>query len=190
MRGQILENVVMFSRNYLKNFIKEGWVCIDATLGHGKDLLFLSDLVGQAGFVYGFDIQDEAIKSSQKIMSNQATYSNYQLIHCSHEYMDQKLEGPVNFIIFNLGYLPKGNKMISTQKESTLVSVKKGLGLLSKNGLLWIVIYPGHACGAEEALALEAYCKDLNQNEYSVMKLNIINQINNPPYIIAIEKKF
>lgn len=47
MRGKILENVLMFSRNYLSNLIKEGWVCIDATLGNGNDLLLLSDLVGK-----------------------------------------------------------------------------------------------------------------------------------------------
>jgi hypothetical protein len=54
---------------------------------------------------------------------------------------------------------------------------------------MWIVIYPGHEAGKEEAEALEAYVASLEQKSYSVMKLNFMNQRNTPPYIIAIEKK-
>lgn len=190
MRGIILENVVMFTNNYLDRIIKEGWQCIDATLGHGKDVLFLSNKVGSQGHVYGFDIQEQAVESSSNMLKDQAIFDNYSLFQAGHETMATHVHGPINFIIFNLGYMPKGDKAITTKKTTTLVAVEEGLKLLTKNGLLWVVVYPGHDAGAVEAKGLETMVKTLDQKKYSVMKMQMMNQINNPPYIIAIEKKF
>ncbi|WP_242946931.1 class I SAM-dependent methyltransferase, partial [Clostridium haemolyticum] len=37
--------------------------------------------------------------------------------------------------------------------------------------------------------AVEEFASTLNQKEYNVMKLEFINQVNNPPILIAIEKR-
>ena len=36
---------------------------------------------------------------------------------------------------------------------------------------------------------VEKYVKNLSQKEYEVVKYQFINQINNPPYVIVIERK-
>jgi len=190
MRGKHLESAVSFTRTYLDHHLKPGWVCIDATLGHGNDLLYMSDMVGPQGRVVGFDIQKDAIDSSADMLKKKAQYQNYDLVHAGHETMADHVEGPVDFIIFNLGYLPKGDKTITTKETTTLEAIKAGLGLLRQHGLLWLVIYSGHEAGQLEARALEAYASQLEQKNYSVMKMQAINQANRPPYILAIEKKF
>jgi len=85
--------------------------------------------------------------------------------------------------------LPKADKTITTLKETTLQAIEASLRLLKTHGILWVVVYPGHEEGAEESDALNVYLKTLNQKDYSVMKSSFINQKNNPPYIMVIEKK-
>lgn len=46
--------------------------------------------------------------------------------------------------IFNLGYLPKGDKTIITKAETTLIAIKEILPRLRKGGLLLLVVYYGH----------------------------------------------
>ena len=186
MRGKIFENVTMLTKMILPNFIGPGMVCIDATTGNGHDTEFLADLVGPEGYVYGFDIQEEAIKSTKMRLSNR---QNVDLICDGHQHMEEYVDRPVDFIIFNLGYLPKFDKTIKTRKTTTLQAIEASLRLLKVNGILWVVVYPGHDEGAEESHALIEYFATLPQKSYSVLKSAFVNQRNNPPYVFAIEKK-
>lgn len=52
-----------------------------------------------------------------------------------------------------------------------------------------MVFYPGHKSGLEEANIIGEYLKDLNQKEFDVLKYEFINQVNNPPFLIAIKKR-
>lgn len=94
----------------------------------------------------------------------------------------------MDFIIYNLGYLPKGNKEIKTKASSTLKSIKKALPLLNSNGLMLVTCYRGHDGGMEEWKAIKNYFKSLNQKEYSVLEFNFVNQQNNPPILYGLEK--
>ncbi|MCH4888033.1 methyltransferase domain-containing protein [Acidaminobacter sp. JC074] len=186
MRGKIIENVTIMTKMMLQMVVKEGYRCIDATTGNGHDTKFLSDIVGPEGMVYGFDVQEQAIEMTKAQLEDR---SNYKLICDGHQNMETYIDGPVDFVIFNLGYLPKADKTITTLKETTLEAIEASLRLLKTHGILWVVVYPGHDEGAEESEALDIYLKGLNQKDYSVMKSSFINQRNNPPYIMAIEKK-
>lgn len=186
MRGKIIENVTMITKKVLPMIIKEGFKCIDATIGNGHDTQLLSELVGETGFVYGFDIQETALKETAQRLT---TPENVQLICDGHQLMEQYVKEPIDFVIFNLGYLPKADKSITTLKKTTLEAVQAALRLLKKHGLLWIVVYPGHPEGREESQGLEHFVSELNQHAYSVLKNVFINQQNHPPYVIAIEKK-
>lgn len=42
--------------------------------------------------------------------------------------------------------------------------------------------------GFQESEAIEQFVKQLNQKEYEVLKYAFINQMNQPPYLIAIQK--
>lgn len=68
------------------NFL--GKIAVDATVGKGKDTLKLLKAVGDEGFVYGFDLQKEALDAANKLLKD---YKNYKLFLESHENLD-KLE--------------------------------------------------------------------------------------------------
>ena len=94
----------------------------------------------------------------------------------------------IDLIIFNLGYLPKGDHSITTQADTTIEGVDQSIGLIKKHGMVVVVVYHGHSEGKREKDAIEEYIGDLDQKKYNVVKFSFANQINTPPYVIAIEK--
>ena len=53
-------------------------------------------------------------------------------------------------IVFNLGYLPGGDKKTVTRTECTLAALEQAAALIAPNGLLSVMCYPGHEGGKEE----------------------------------------
>lgn len=102
------------------------------------------------------------------------------------------LAGPEGFasaIVFNLGYLPGGDKGRTTQADTTLEAVRASLCLLKKDGLLCITMYSGHPEGAEEKRALLAFAEGLDPKLWHVCYLSMPNQKNHPPEILLISRK-
>ncbi len=186
MRGKIFENVILLQKTILPSIIKKSSICVDCTVGNGNDSEFLLSLIGNEGFLYGFDIQEIAIEKTKEKLK---AYHNYKLILDGHENIKNYIQEEVDFIIFNLGYLPQFSKEIKTTVDTTVKAVKDSLELLKVSGILWIVVYHGHEEGKEESKALEEYLSSVDQKLYAVSKIQMMNQINNPPYILAIEKK-
>ena len=52
-----------------------------------------------------------------------------------------------------------------------------------------IAIYSGHEGGMEEKEAVYEFTKGLDQNYFNVLCTKFINQVNNPPELLLIEKK-
>ena len=102
--------------------------------------------------------------------------------------MDAYIHEPVKLVIFNLGYLPKGDHAIGTRYETTRRAIEKSLALISDDGLILIVIYYGGDSGFEEKDALLSFLNTLDCRRYTVMRTEFMNQINCPPILIAIEK--
>ena len=161
---------------------------VDATLGRGRDALFLSGIVQEK--VYGFDVQAEAINISRKLFEREEV-RNVELIHDSHSNLDKYVSTrEVDLVLFNLGYLPRGGDMsITTMPDTTIVAIEKSLRILCSGGLVMIVVYHGHEQGRLEAIELDKYLSTIDQKMANVLKMQFINQINNPPYVIMIEKK-
>ena len=88
-----------------------------------------------------------------------------------------------------LGYLPSGDHSITTEHDTVRESLEDLLDLLNDKGLVLITFYPGHDEGKKEALELNKYLESLDQKTFTVVKFNFINQINNPPFTIMIQKK-
>lgn len=179
-----MEKIINFAHRVLKEHISEKDICLDMTLGNGKDSKFLIEL---AKFVYCFDIQQIAIDNSKKLLSK-SNKNNYQLILDSHENFAKYINDKIQAAIFNLGYLPRGDKSITTNSKVTLLTIKKLLPYLNKNGVCIIVLYPGHSEGKKESILISEYVKSLNQKEFEVVRYEFYNQINNPPYLYVIEK--
>ena len=53
-------------KHFILEHLKAGEVAVDFTMGNGGDTLFLSKTVGDGGKVYAFDIQESALESTQK----------------------------------------------------------------------------------------------------------------------------
>lgn len=187
----MLQRVLDYSHDLLQQFIHPGEIVIDGTTGNGYDTLYLSQIVGGGGHVYAFDIQEEAIRNTQQKLQTQ-NIQNVTLIQDSHDQFQHYLpEGTkeIGGAIFNLGFLPGSDKTVITRPKSTLKAVKGMLDYLKKQGILILVVYHGHPGGDEEKEALLNYLSTLNQQAFTVLRYGFINQVNSPPFILAIEKK-
>jgi 16S rRNA C1402 N4-methylase RsmH len=184
----IFKNVIEISKRICKLKLQNGDIAVDCTMGNGNDTAFLCQLVGDKGKVYAFDIQEAALVNTRKKLQSLNFLDRANLILDGHQNIDKYVTGNVRLVIFNLGYLPKGNHEITTTKESTLEAVQKCLELLEPNGIILIIVYPGHENGRIEKEALDSFTAKLNQKEFNVAKLCFVNQINNPPELICIEK--
>ena len=190
MRGKVLKGATQIVNYLLPQWVHEGDVVIDATCGNGNDTLTLAHLIGTNGKVYGFDIQELAIASTEKKLIKNEVVERASLICDSHALMKEHVKEEVDFIIFNLGYLPRADKTITTLVDSTLKAIEAGLDLLKLHGIMVVVIYPGHEEGYEEKNAVLEYVQNLDQQRIDVMKIDFVNQKNNPPIVIALEKKY
>jgi len=190
MRGKVLKGATQIVNYLLPQWVHEGDVVIDATCGNGNDTLTLAHLIGTNGKVYGFDIQELAIASTEKKLIKNEVVERASLICDSHALMKEHVKEEVDFIIFNLGYLPRADKTITTLVDSTLKAIEAGLDLLKLHGIMVVVIYPGHEEGYEEKNVILEYVQNLDQQRIDVMKIDFVNQKNNPPIVIALEKKY
>ncbi|MCA1032456.1 methyltransferase domain-containing protein [Bacillus timonensis] len=188
-----LERILPFARSLLQTAIKEGDIVVDATMGNGHDTLFLAKLVGETGKVFSFDIQDDALTNTTlRLEENQLSKRVY--LHLkSHSELEntipKQLHGSITGAIFNLGYLPGGKKEIVTKPDSTIAAIEQLLNVLSPEGIIVLVIYHGHEEGAFERDELLKYVSTIDQQRAHVLQYRFINQVNNPPFIIAIEKR-
>lgn len=187
----MLENALHYSRTLLKNTLMPGDSVIDATVGNGNDTVLLATLVGPNGIVYGFDLQEQAIKKTEEKLLLTGLSNQVKLFHQGHETLGTVL--PENTLIagaiFNLGYLPNGDKTVITTGKTTLIAVNEILPRLRKGGLLLLVVYYGHEGGKKEKDQVLSFVQTLSQNDFTVLRYDFLNQKNDPPFLIAIEKK-
>lgn len=174
----------------LEKFLGEGQRVIDATAGNGHDTLFLAQAVGTSGQVYAFDIQGQALLETKKLLEKHNCLEQVTLIHDGHEKLCKYVNEPINVIMYNLGYLPGGNKSVITTRDTTLFSLKQGIDILSSGGVISLIVYPGHAGGDEEADAVEEFLASLSSQTWQIMKWCRVNEISQPaPYVLFIHKR-
>lgn len=180
-------NALTIVHETVKRFAHAGGVCVDATAGRGYDAAFLCECVGESGKVYAFDIQREAIDSTKALLASRGFKAT--VIEDSHANMAQYVaEDSANVIMFNLGYLPKGDHRIFTRFDSTRQAIESGLKILKRGGLMSICVYYGGDSGYEERDALMPYLATLDDELYQVITLSFTNWKKDPPYPVFIIK--
>lgn len=185
-----LKNGITFIQTiFLENFKPDG-IYVDGTCGNGFDTLFLGEQLEGKGHVFAFDIQPLALELTEKRLLDELPtgVQNISFVLDSHEHIDAYIEGPIDGILYNLGYLPAGDKNIITKSKSTLMSIKKALKLLKVGGLMGIMVYSGHKGGAEEEKAISDYFASLSQKVYQITKLTYLNRPSDSPYPIIVER--
>ncbi len=176
-------HISLFVQQYLENNITKNDTVIDATIGNGHDTLKLAEL---AKFVYGFDIQKEAIINTKERLLK-ARLKNYKLILDSHENILNYIKD-FKGIVFNLGYLPGSDKSITTTKDSTINTLEKLTNYLIKDMFIIITCYPSHDEGYIEATAVKRFSKALDDTFY-ILHYEVLNAPDKSPFVILIEKK-
>lgn len=186
-------NALRFSHQLLEETINRfpSGLFIDATLGNGLDSYFILNNNKFKGRLLSFDIQARAILNScERINQLHTIPASYQLIHASHDtllnYLD--VDDQIHGAIFNLGYLPGGNHQITTRSQSTLNALQQIMSKLVRKGRVLIVIYSGHPEGQVEKEQLLNYLKTIDQQAYHIYHYHALNQKNNPPELLAIER--
>ena len=182
------KNAVEMTKKIMERTIFPGNIVIDCTVGKGNDTIKLAKLVGPYGKVYGFDIQNRALDLTKEKLKRENLLDRVILINDGHENLSNYIMEKVNFVVFNLGYLPEGDHSIITKAETTTMGLNDSLNALAQGGILLATCYTGHNGGLEEMNEVEEFLSKLNQKEYSTLKFQFINQINNPPILYGVEK--
>ena len=166
-----------------------GAAAVDATMGNGRDTLWLCGLVGENGRVYAFDVQPEAVNRTRERLLEAGMLQRATLFCEGHERMAEFIPEAVDVVMFNLGWLPGALHAVTTRAETTLRAVDAAFALLKPDGLMTICVYPGHAEGMRELDALLEWAGGLDPKQFDALIKCYLNQPNDPPRMIAVKRK-
>ena len=195
-----------------------GPLVVDATCGNGHDTLALAEMMfvcGESfdndsvcsGRLVAVDIQPQAVNATKALLEesgfgDKIRSGNIQMVCGSHENLaailcesgiasgsDDCAHAKASAVLFNLGYLPGGDKALTTKTDVTLRAVQSALDILAPGGVVSIIMYSGHAAGAEEKAALLDFAAGLDAKTFHTAYVSMPNQHNAPPEILLITRK-
>lgn len=179
----IFHSPITLAHHFWKEILKPGDHVLDATCGNGKDTEVLANLVLKQtpyGSVTGLDIQETAIQTTRERLTASLSYEEMGRVHLmcrSHSNLIQDFQSQkLKLIVYNLGYLPGGDKSITTMSSSSLNSIKGTLELLSQEGYLSITCYPGHAEGKKETDEIASLFESLSPKQWTICQSNWPNR--------------
>lgn len=158
------------AHDYWAKIVNPDDLVIDATCGNGHDTKFLLSLTDR---VIACDVQPAAIEATRERTGIEPRL-------CCHAELEVK--EPVRLVVYNLGYLPGGDKQVTTRVESTLLSVEKFLPLVT--GAISITCYPGHEEGAREEAALLEWAATLPSDHWSICHHRWLNRARSPSLLM------
>lgn len=173
----------------LSRVLRPGDAAVDATMGNGYDTLFLCKAVGPSGTVYAFDIQPQAVASSESLLRQHGMLSRARLFCAGHQHMDEYVPVQVRAVVFNLGWLPGGDHSVTTRWETTREAVEKALEILLPMGMLVICVYPGHPEGNRERQELISLLAGLSNRQYNVLHQRFLNAAPGAPECFTVQKQ-
>lgn len=184
----VLRNARHLAADYMRRTVREGDTVVDATMGNGKDTLFLCELVGESGCVHAFDVQAEAVERTRERIA-EAGFADRTALHLAgHETMKEHVPQGVRAIMFNLGWLPGAQHAVTTLTRTTLEAAKAACELIIPGGIVTICVYPGHDEGKRELEALDAFASSLPVRTYNVLRHAFLNAPAHTPQLFLIQK--
>ena len=191
-------SITQLAHERVATVVRPGDLVIDATAGNGHDAAFLAELVGPHGRVLAIDRQQVAVeKTRQRLRVSGTVHADVVLGDhaeidvlarrwmgelgqeatgrnaCATKDVDATCRdvfatGGVAAVMFNLGYLPGGEKSIITEIRSTLPALAAAASLLRTGGILSVVAYPGHPGGDLECRGVEEWFQQLSDTDWCV----------------------
>lgn len=164
---------------YWQEHLRAEDTAIDATCGNGHDTAWLAGHLA-SGLTIGLDLQQCAIdKTASHLRSG--SVGRVALYRMCHADIDRiPLPSPPRLIVYNLGYLPGGDKTIVTQTATTLQSLEKAIHLLAPDGAISATCYPGHPEGEMEEKAILRWAGQLPYAKWQVCHHRWINRAASP----------
>ena len=189
-------SLVNVAHNLIRDVLHPGDIAIDATVGNGHDTLFLVEQVSPSGRVFGFDIQQAAIDSTRAKIESCCKESSIagmpDLNTCQSCRYGRKNPRTISWqhqrIMFNLGYLPGGDKSIITHTDSTITALNSASRLLSSNGIITVLAYPGHQGGDLETDQVKNWCKQLDEDQFKISIVYSSENKESAPRLFVIRK--
>ena len=128
-------SVTDWYRQFIRQQVRPGDHCADATMGNGNDTLLLARLCGTGGHVYAFDIQPAALAHTKELLAREKAPANTELFLESHENMDHFIApASLSCVVFNFGWLPGGDHSLATRADVSIRAMEKALPLLKALG--------------------------------------------------------
>ncbi|MHB8057215.1 MAG: class I SAM-dependent methyltransferase [Desulfuromonadaceae bacterium] len=183
-----LRGPVPLSHLFLRSFLRDGHTAVDATCGNGHDTLLLAQLVGEGGHAWGFDIQEQAIIETGNRLAEAGLSNRTTLLQTGHEELAEHVTGPVQLVLFNLGYRPGGDRSIITRPETTSIALEQSLGLLAPGGIVLVTVYPGHIGGGAEQTAVENWSANLDPRTFHCWRMGQTNVSPDAPYLLLAQR--
>ena len=183
-----MKKPLLFARDLVATSLKPSGFAIDATCGNGHDTLFLAETVGPHGSVLAIDVQAVAITNTRNKLAEAGLLHRVELTQTGHENLVHYLDRDVDAVMFNLGFLPGGDHEIKTSADTTVSALQTVMTRLAPKGIITLVIYTGHDGGSMEYDAVRNYLSTLPQRDFTVLEYQFINQINNPPLLLAVTR--
>ena len=176
----------------VRAYVEPGDTVIDATCGNGHDTLTLAEMKPEK--LYAFDVQAEAVRATTELLEKTGYRESIAegrivLRQMGHEEMADVVDPPVKAVVFNLGYLPGGDKKFTTGADTTLAAVRIAMDLIQPDGLICITMYSGHPEGKREREALLDFAEGLNAGKWHTAFISMPNQKHDPPEILLITRK-
>lgn len=188
MRSKELRGAVALSHFFLRERVRPGDTVVDATCGNGRDTLLLAELVGPAGKVWAFDIQEQALRNTVAALEEQGVRDRVELVAAGHERLAEFVHEPLKAAVFNLGYLPGGDKGCATRPENTVAALHQAAELLLPGGIIALCVYTGHPGAREEEEAIAAWGGGLSPEIFNVWRSRQMNRPETAPYLLLVER--
>lgn len=169
--------------------LRPGDTAIDATCGNGHDTTFLAKSVGPTGRIYAFDVQESAIHSTRAAVEKEIPIGSHPAImlerRCHSEMQAVAGSNVARAICFNLGYLPGGDKSLTTSIESTVSAVEAAFEVITSGGLISLLCYTAHPGGMEEYDAVKNLVSNLPTGYWVSTELRLLNRPSAPVLILV-----
>ncbi len=174
-----------------ERLVQSGDHVVDATAGNGHDTLKLCQLVltGDSGAVWGLDVQTEALDQTLHLLQSQLSPLQMEHVVLRAGCHSTLPEGPFQLIVYNLGYLPGGDKKLTTQEATTLASLWQAAEKVSPGGAISVTCYPGHPQGEIEERTILSWASDLDPKEWNICHHRWVNREKSPSLLLLQKKK-